>query len=146
MRMGEKLWQMRERIFEANQKDLDAAIQNGLSKAKQDRLLLNEKRLADMIEGLNVLVQSSDPVGEVMETHCRPNGLKVDKVRVPFGVIAIIYESRPNVTVDAAGLALKAGNAIVLRGGKKQSSPIRHWFGSCVKGWRKHRFRLIPFN
>lgn len=119
MRMGEKLWQMRERIFEANQKDLDAAIQNGLSKAKQDRLLLNEKRLADMIEGLNVLVQSSDPVGEVMETHCRPNGLKVDKVRVPFGVIAIIYESRPNVTVDAAGLALKAGNAIVLRGGKE---------------------------
>jgi glutamate-5-semialdehyde dehydrogenase len=119
MRMGEKLWQMRDRIFEANQKDLEAAIQNGLSKAKQDRLLLNEKRLADMIEGLKVLAQSQDPVGEVMETHLRPNGLQVDKVRVPFGVIAIIYESRPNVTVDAAGLALKAGNAIVLRGGKE---------------------------
>jgi glutamate-5-semialdehyde dehydrogenase len=119
MRMGEKLWQMRDRIFEANQKDLEAAIQNGLSKAKQDRLLLNEKRLADMIEGLKVLAQSQDPVGEVMETHHRPNGLQVDKVRVPFGVIAIIYESRPNVTVDAAGLALKAGNAIVFRGGKE---------------------------
>jgi glutamate-5-semialdehyde dehydrogenase len=119
MRMGEKLWQMRDRIFEANQKDLEAAIQNGLSKAKQDLLLLNEKRLADMIEGLKVLAQSQDPVGEVMETHLRPNGLQVDKVRVPFGVIAIIYESRPNVTVDAAGLALKAGNAIVLRGGKE---------------------------
>jgi glutamate-5-semialdehyde dehydrogenase len=119
MRMGEKLWQMRDRIFEANQKDLEAAIQNGLSKAKQDRLLLNEKRLADMIEGLKVLAQSQDPVGEVMETQHRPNGLQVDKVRVPFGVIAIIYESRPNVTVDAAGLALKAGNAIVLRGGKE---------------------------
>lgn len=118
-RMGEKLWEKRDQIHEANQADLDAAIKNGLSKAKQDRLLINEKRLEEMIQGLNALAVSQDPVGEVMDSYPRPNGLKVEKVRVPLGVIAIIYESRPNVTVDAAGLALKAGNAVVLRGGKE---------------------------
>ena len=118
-RMGEKLWEKRDPIYKANQEDLDAAVKNGLSKAKQDRLLINEKRLVEMIQGLNELAECQDPVGEVMTSILRPNGLKVEKVRVPFGVIAIIYESRPNVTVDAAGLALKAGNAVVLRGGKE---------------------------
>ncbi|MBA4602500.1 glutamate-5-semialdehyde dehydrogenase [Thermoactinomyces sp. AMNI-1] len=118
-RMGEAIWDQRRQIFQANKADLENALNNGLSSAKQDRLLITDRRLEDMIQGLNSLAEYNDPVGEVISSFQRPNGLKIEKVRVPFGVIAIIYESRPNVTADAAGLAIKAGNAVVLRGGKE---------------------------
>jgi glutamate-5-semialdehyde dehydrogenase len=106
-------------ILEANARDIAAGEARGLSKALLDRLLLNESRVRDMAEGLNVIVNLPDPVGEVLDMVTRPNGLQVGKMRVPLGVIGMIYEARPNVTVDAAGLCLKAGNAVLLRGGSE---------------------------
>jgi glutamate-5-semialdehyde dehydrogenase len=117
--MAESLWNQRTEILRANQKDIDEARRNQLPESKIDRLLLTEQRIGDMMEGLQQIASLSDPVGDVLDTFNRPNGLTVEKVRVPFGVITIIYESRPNVTVDAAGLSLKTGNAVVLRGGKE---------------------------
>ncbi|MEW6459225.1 MAG: glutamate-5-semialdehyde dehydrogenase [Bacillota bacterium] len=104
-------------ILEANAKDIAAGEARGLSKALLDRLLLNEARIRDMAGGLDVIINLPDPVGEVFDMVTRPNGLQVGKMRVPLGVIGMIYEARPNVTVDAAGLCLKAGNAVLLRGG-----------------------------
>ena len=104
-------------IVEANRKDLDAATQ--LSKAMVDRLTLTPKRIADMQTGLRDVAALPDPVGSRSDTWTRPNGLEIGRVRVPIGVIGIIYESRPNVTADAAGLCLKSGNAVVLRGGSE---------------------------
>jgi len=101
----------------ANQKDLDAA--KDLSPAMVDRLTLTDKRIEGMAAGLRVVRGLPDPVGDVFETAERPNGLVIQRVRVPIGVIVIIYESRPNVTADAAGLCLKSGNAVILRGGKE---------------------------
>src|SRR5207302_2487083 len=89
---------------------------SGLADALVDRLTLNKRRLADMASGLRTIAALPDPVGEVIEGFRLPNGLDVRKVRVPLGVVAVIYESRPNVTIDAAALCLKSGNAIVLRG------------------------------
>lgn len=117
--MAESLWNQRAEILQANQKDIEEARRNQLPEAKIDRLLLTEQRIGDMMEGLQQIASLPDPVGDVLDTFKRPNGLTVEKVRVPFGVITIIYESRPNVTVDAAGLSLKTGNAVVLRGGKE---------------------------
>ncbi len=104
-------------IVEANRKDLDAATQ--LSKAMLDRLTLTPKRIADMQTGLRDVAALPDPVGSHSNTWTRPNGLEIGRVRVPIGVIGIIYESRPNVTSDTAGLCLKSGNAVVLRGGSE---------------------------
>ncbi|MCX5750503.1 MAG: glutamate-5-semialdehyde dehydrogenase [Candidatus Saganbacteria bacterium] len=104
-------------ILEANKVDLEAGDKKGLSKAFLDRLALDGKRIAEIQAGLKVVKGLSDPVGEVLADWKRPNGLKIKKVRVPLGVIGIIYESRPNVTVDAASLCLKTGNATILRGG-----------------------------
>ena len=104
-------------LKEANRKDLNAA--KDLSPAMIDRLTLTDKRIADMAAGLRVVRGLPDPVGEVFETVERPTGLVIQRVRVPIGVILIIYESRPNVTADAAGLCLKSGNAVILRGGKE---------------------------
>jgi glutamate-5-semialdehyde dehydrogenase len=117
--LGEVLWQQRQTILDANEKDLAASKKQGLSDSKLDRLRLDETRIQDMITGLKQIVELPDPVGQSMQTIERPNGLKIEQVRVPFGVIGIIYESRPNVTVDAAGLTLKTGNAVILRGGKE---------------------------
>lgn len=103
-------------ILEANALDIDVARNNGVSNALIDRLSLNEARILDMATGLRQVVSLPDPVGEVLESWSRPNGLKVEKVRVPLGVIGMIYEARPNVTVDAAGLSIKTGNAVLLRG------------------------------
>ena len=103
-------------ILEANRRDLDAGRQSGLSPALMDRLALDEKRVAGMAAGLRGVVSLPDPVGEVIDGYRLPNGLDVRKVRVPLGVVAVVYEARPNVTIDAAGLCLKSGNAIVLRG------------------------------
>jgi glutamate-5-semialdehyde dehydrogenase len=104
-------------ILEANKQDLRLAQRRGLSKALQDRLLLNDSRLQSISRSLFTVSSLPDPIGEVLETIKRPNGLIIKKVRVPFGVIAMIYEARPNVTPDAFALAFKAGSAILLKGG-----------------------------
>ncbi|MFZ5633441.1 MAG: glutamate-5-semialdehyde dehydrogenase [Bacillota bacterium] len=106
-------------ILEANAVDVRAGRDKGLSKTLIDRLLLTPERVQDMALGLREVAQLPDPVGEVDSMWLRPNGLQVGRVRVPLGVIGIIYEARPNVTVDAAGLCLKAGNAVLLRGGSE---------------------------
>lgn len=106
-------------IIAENAKDLQAAKENGMSEAMQDRLRLDEKRIMGIAKGVDELIALNDPVGEVIEGFTRPNGLKICKTRVPMGVIGIIFESRPNVTVDAAALCLKAGNAVILKGGKE---------------------------
>ena len=103
-------------VLAANRADMDRERANGMSEDMLDRLMLNEKRVADMALGLRQVAELPDPVGEVMREWTRPNGLLIKKVRVPMGVIGIIYEARPNVTVDAASLAFKAGSAILLRG------------------------------
>ena len=103
----------------ANERDLQAAEEQGLAAALIDRLRLTDSRIESMAEGLREVVSLPDPVGQVMGGSTRPNGLRIQQVRVPIGVIVIIYESRPNVTADAAGLCLKAGNAAILRGGKE---------------------------
>ena len=105
-----------DEILAANAADMDRERANGMSSDMLDRLMLNEKRVADMALGLRQVAELPDPVGEVMREWTRPNGLTIRKVRVPMGVIGIIYEARPNVTVDAASLAFKAGSAILLRG------------------------------
>ena len=104
-------------IMEANAIDMANAKENGMSEALQDRLLLNEARLKDMAIGIRQVVSLDDPVGEVISMKQRPNGLMIGQKRVPMGVIGIIYESRPNVTVDAFALCFKTGNAVILRGG-----------------------------
>ncbi|GAB4460508.1 MAG: glutamate-5-semialdehyde dehydrogenase [Armatimonadaceae bacterium] len=106
-------------VLEANEKDLRLAADKGVPPHMRDRLALNEKRIAAMQEALHQLIALPDPVGTVIGGWRRPNGLQINRVRVPLGVIGIIYESRPNVTVDAASLCLKAGNAVVLRGGSE---------------------------
>ncbi len=103
----------------ANQKDLDAARANGLAPALLDRLTLSDKAIATMAEGLEQIVALPDPIGEISNMKYRPTGIQVGQMRVPLGVIGIIYEARPNVTVDAAGLCIKSGNATILRGGSE---------------------------
>lgn len=103
-------------ILEANRADMERERANGMSESMLDRLMLNENRVRDMAVGLRQVAELPDPIGEVMADWKRPNGLEIRKVRVPMGVIGIIYEARPNVTVDAASLAFKAGSAILLRG------------------------------
>lgn len=106
-------------VLAENAKDMEAGSAKGLSAAMLDRLKLTPARIEEMAKGLRALTGLPDPIGRVDSTWLRPNGLEIRKVRVPIGVIAIIYESRPNVTVDAAGLCLKAGNAVILRGGSE---------------------------
>jgi glutamate-5-semialdehyde dehydrogenase len=103
----------------ANQKDLEAAQANGLAAAMLDRLTLSDKAIATMAEGLEQIVALPDPIGEISNMKYRPTGIQVGQMRVPLGVIGIIYEARPNVTVDAAGLCIKSGNATILRGGSE---------------------------
>ncbi len=106
-------------LMSENEKDIKAAEKEGLSSAMIDRLRLTDSRIEDMAKGIREVINLADPVGELMEESVRPNGLQIQKVRVPIGVIIIIYESRPNVTADAASLCLKTGNATILRGGKE---------------------------
>ena len=106
-------------ILKANDMDLHAARLNGLSDAMCERLTLNEERIRNMADGILAVMAQNDPIGEVLDGCTRPNGLKIKHVRVPLGVVGIIFESRPNVTSDAAALCIKAGNACVLRGGKE---------------------------
>lgn len=114
--MAEQIARNEEKILAANRLDMTA---NDLRASSRDRLLLNRKRIAEMVEGIRAVIDLPDPVGEVVAEWVRPNALCIRKVRVPLGVVGVIYESRPNVTVDAAVLAFKAGNAVVLRGGRE---------------------------
>jgi glutamate-5-semialdehyde dehydrogenase len=117
--MAEALGKKTKSILKENKKDLTLAEQAGLPRAFLDRLQLTEKTLAEMAQGLREVVQLPDPVGEVTGLWIRPNGLQVGRMRIPLGVIGFIYEARPNVTVDAAGLCLKSGNAVILKGGSE---------------------------
>ena len=119
LQMADAIEDSAKEIKEANRKDLKAGKAKGLSNAMLDRLELTPARIKAMAEGLRTVATLDDPVGKVLSSTVRPNGIKIDKVSVPIGVIGIIFESRPNVTVDAAGLCLKAGNAVVLRGGSE---------------------------
>jgi len=114
-----KLDKNRELIKAENAKDIEYANECGLSKAMIDRLILDDKRIDSMIQAVNEIKAQTDPVGKVVEGYRRPNGLYITKVKVPLGVVGIIFESRPNVTIDAAALCLKSGNVSVLRGGKE---------------------------
>ncbi|QJW46446.1 glutamate-5-semialdehyde dehydrogenase [bacterium BFN5] len=119
MNMADALTDNCTRILAANAKDLAHGKQKGLTQSLLDRLMLDETRISAMAEGLRQIAALPDPIGEGLGMQRRPNGLEIAKVRVPLGVIGIIYEARPNVTVDAAGLCLKAGNAVILRGGSE---------------------------
>jgi len=116
---AEKLRTRQHKIMHANAIDMQRGEEKGLSSAMLDRLRLDEKRIEDMATACEEIVALEDPIGEIMEEWTRPNGLLIQKVRVPIGVVGIIYESRPNVTIDAASLCLKAGNAALLRGGSE---------------------------
>lgn len=119
MKMAEGLEKNSAFLKEANKKDVGAGVEKGLSKAMVDRLTLSDKVISGMADGLREVSALPDPVGEITRMRRRPNGLMVGRMRIPIGVIGIIYESRPNVTADAAGLCLKSGNAVVLRGGSE---------------------------
>ena len=108
-----------DKILEANAKDLEAAAENNMKQSMQDRLRLSEERIKGIAKGVRELIAMEDPVGKVESGSIRPNGLQILKTKVPLGVIGMIFESRPNVTVDAAVLCLKSGNAVILRGGKE---------------------------
>ena len=117
--IAQELEQQHEQLLVANAKDLEAGKIKGLNSALLDRLVLNDSRIASMIEGLRQMIALPDPIGEISDLKYRPSGIQVGKMRVPLGVVGIIYESRPNVTADAAALCLKSGNACILRGGSE---------------------------
>jgi glutamate-5-semialdehyde dehydrogenase len=116
---AENVWKNRAGIIEANALDLEFGRQKGLSEAMMDRLMLDEDRIQSMVDGLRAVAEQTDPVGAVMAEWDQPSGLHIRRVRTPLGVIGVIYESRPNVTADAGALCLKAGNAVILRGGSE---------------------------
>jgi glutamate-5-semialdehyde dehydrogenase len=107
------------KITAANDRDIKNAVENGMTEAMQDRLRLTSARIKGIADSIEDVIRLADPIGEIVGGSARPNGMLIEKIRVPLGVIAIIYESRPNVTVDAAALCLKSGNACILRGGKE---------------------------
>lgn len=117
--IAKALIEHQDEIIAANELDLDAARKSGMSNAMLDRLSLSESRIKGMADGVMALCDLEDPVGKVLEETVRPNGIKIKKVSVPMGVIGIIYEARPNVTSDAAAISIKAGSAVILRGGKE---------------------------
>ena len=117
--MSMAIRQGRSALLDANAADVSAAQEAGLAPALVERLKLNDKRINAMADGVEQIAQQVDPVGQILEGYVRPNGLRIQKVRVPLGVVLFFYESRPNVTSDAAALCVKSGNAIILRGGKE---------------------------
>jgi glutamate-5-semialdehyde dehydrogenase len=147
--MADSLINRESAILEANAKDIAAAKENGLASAMIDRLLLNPARIAGMAGGIRQIAELPDPVGQIMEEWERPNGLRIQQKRVPIGVIGIIYESRPNVTSDAAVLCFKTGNATLLRGGKEAihsnlaiAAALQE--GGAAAGLPDHAIQLIP--
>ena len=148
--MADQLLAEEPAILEANALDIQAAQEKGLSAAMVDRLLLNPKRLAAMAQGVREVAELPDPVGESISAWNRPNGIAIEKVRVPIGVIAIIFESRPNVTSDAAALCFKSGNATILRGGSEAIHSNRAIAAALQRGGEKaglpaDSIQLVPF-
>ena len=136
-------------ILAANEKDLEFARQKGLSPAMLDRLKLDDNRLRDIEDGLRNVAEQPDPVGQVISEWDRPNGLHIQRVRTPIGVIGVIYESRPNVTADAGALALKSGNAVILRGGSESLHSSQAIHACMVEGLRQAKLppeaiQLVP--
>jgi glutamate-5-semialdehyde dehydrogenase len=131
---ADEIRKQRTAILEANRIDLQAAEQRALSAAMMDRLALDDARVAAMARGLEEIVALADPIGVVMAHWVRPNGLRIERVRVPLGVIGIVYESRPNVTADAGALCLKSGNAVILRGGSESLHSSRAIHACLVAG------------
>ena len=119
LKIADTLVQRADEIISANVKDVAAAKKKGLSNAMLDRLILDDQRIETMAAGIREIAGQPDPVGEIVRMWTRPNGLQVGKMRIPLGVVGIIYESRPNVTADAAALCIKSGNAVLLRGGSE---------------------------
>ncbi len=134
LRIAEQIEGERDVILAANREDVEAGRAKGLSEALLDRLTLTETRMAGMLDSLRGIAGLPDPVGEVFDASVLENGLKLRKQRIPVGVLAVIYESRPNVTVDVAGLALKTGNAIILRGGSETLRSNRALVGAIRRG------------
>jgi glutamate-5-semialdehyde dehydrogenase len=116
---ADAIWATRADILAANAKDMDFGLERGLSSAMMDRLMLDEARVQGMFDGLRAVAAQGDPIGAIIDAWDRPNGLHIERVRTPIGVIGVIYESRPNVTADAGALCLKSGNAVILRGGSE---------------------------
>ena len=146
---AEYFWAARAEIIEANALDMDYGRNKGLSAAMLDRLMLDDGRIRSMVDGLRAVAEQEDPVGQVLEEWQRPNGLHIKRVRTPLGVIGVIYESRPNVTADAGALCLKAGNAVILRGGSEgfHSSTAIHKAlvkGVVAAGLPEAAIQLVP--
>tara|TARA_R110002049_G_scaffold23545_8_gene83564 strand:- start:2702 stop:3967 length:1266 start_codon:yes stop_codon:yes gene_type:complete len=133
---ADAVWGNRSNILAANAKDLDFGRDKGLSDAMMDRLTLDEDRIRSMVDGLRSVAEQPDPVGEVLADWDQPSGLNIQRVRTPLGVIGVIYESRPNVTADAGALCLKAGNAVILRGGSESFHSSRAIHACLQQGLR----------
>jgi len=149
--MADALENNSDALQEANARDMDAAAENGLPSAMLDRLKLNDQRIAAMAKGLRDVAALPDPVGRILNERIRPNGLKLQKVSTPIGVVVIIYESRPNVTADAASLCFKSGNATILRGGKEAMHSNQLIAKSMIEAGRKtlatfpaHAIQVVP--
>ncbi len=146
---AELVWKSRVEILDANAKDMSFGKQKGLNPAMLDRLFLDEDRVQGIVNGLLAVAEQPDPIGQVMEQWDRPTGLNIRRVRTPLGVIGVIYESRPNVTADASALSLKAGNAVILRGGSEcfHSSKAIHSAivqGLVFEGLPESAIQLVP--
>ena len=149
--MATALEQNATAIKNANEQDMEFGAQHGLSAAMLDRLKLDDKRIAGMAKGLREVAALADPVGKILDERVRPNGLKLQKISTPIGVVVIIYESRPNVTADAASLCFKSGNATILRGGKEALNSnqiiartmIDAGKAAC-KGFPEHAIQVVP--
>src|SRR3954470_20589039 len=149
--MADALEANRDAIRRENDKDMKAGGESGLSAAMLDRLRLDEKRIASMARGLREVAALPDPVGKTLDERTRPNGLRLQKITTPIGVVVIIYESRPNVTADAASLCFKSGNATILRGGKEaihSNQAIAEVMVSAAKkqlpNFPQHAIQVVP--
>ena len=146
---AENVWKNRAAIIEANEKDLDFGREKGLTPAMMDRLKLDESRIRGIVDSLRAVAEQPDPVGEVIAEWDQPSGLHIQRVRTPLGVVGVIYESRPNVTADAGALCLKAGNAVILRGGSESLHSSQALHACLVQGLRdaglpEDAIQLVP--
>ncbi len=147
--MADSLWEEREKILAENAKDMTAARENGTTPAFLDRLQLDDDRIQGMMSGLKSIAELDDPVGATIAEWDRPNGLHIERVRTPLGVIGVIFESRPNVTVDAGALCLKSGNAVILRGGSDSFHTSRAIHACMIRGLEtaglpKDAIQIVP--
>jgi glutamate-5-semialdehyde dehydrogenase len=149
IRASEHVWATRASIIAANAKDMDYGREKGLSTAMMDRLRLDTDRIQGIVDGLRAVAEQADPVGEVLADWTQPTGLHIQRVRTPLGVVGVIYESRPNVTADAGALCLKAGNAVILRGGSESFHSSAAIHSALQKGLRdadlpEDAIQLVP--